>query len=182
MKSINELIEAFEDYESPYHLYRATYKYTACGPSVGFHGSVMVYEDNGESGPGNPGDRRESYAYYCDDLLKLGSFAGMPEWAGDLVIDRISVSSIVEGVEQCTDTHWIVVHDEDSPRTAEQIRDDYWAAVHRVNEEAQVIWNETHGCEECHSLHVSTDKLEWVPGETPVHPFCEKCQGYGVVI
>lgn len=194
MKSMNELIEAFEDYESPYHLYRATYKHTDCGLSVGFHGSVMVYEDNGESGPGNPGDQRESFAYYCDDLKKLSSFESMREWAGDLVVDSISVSSIVEGVDQCTDTHWIVVHDEGSVmtnllpfrmlstkgmKTAEQIRDDYWTAVHQVNEEAQAIWDETHGCEKCAEL---MDYVEWMPGETPCRTDCPECQGYGVAI
>jgi hypothetical protein len=157
---MNELIKAFEDYESPYQLYRNTYKYTDCGPSIGFHGSVMVYEDNGESGPGNPGDRRESFAYYCDDLHKLSSFESMREWA-------------------CTDTHWITVHDEDNPRTAEQIRDDYWTAVHQVNEEARAIWDETHGCEKCAEL---MDYVEWMPGETPCRTDCPECQGHGVVI
>ena len=88
---------------------------------------------------------------------------------------NISVSSIVEGVDQCTETQFVECCNVD----AETIRDDYWTAVHWVNEEAQAIWNETHGCEKCAEL---MDFVAWIPGETPCRTDCPECQGNGVVI
>lgn len=71
--------KAFPDFYSPYHLYRSTYKYIDCGPSVGM-------TINGED-------------LYCDQLPD--------KWHGN--ITRIMVSSIVEGVDYGTDTETVVI-------------------------------------------------------------------------
>ena len=42
----SSLITAFPDYDSPYALYRAAYKYTACGPSVG---ATIWFEEEPDS-------------------------------------------------------------------------------------------------------------------------------------
>ncbi len=152
-----DFAQAFPDYESPADLYRATYKYTACGPSVGFH----------ERRPDNAGRW-----HYCSDLLKLGTWDEINERG--IILDCISVSSIVEGVDAEVEATYIDCdpYGGDDP---EIISKDYWNAVEYTNERANEIWNETHGCETC------TDG-ESRPGDTPVNPDCPNCGGNGIVI
>ena len=68
-----------DDYDGPYHMYRSLYKYTACGPSVGF--------------------QIDGRWVYCSDLAKFGDWE---QFKGH-TIQAMSLGSIVEGVEQCTD-------------------------------------------------------------------------------
>ena len=170
----NVLGQAFHDQESPYDLYRDVYKSIDCGPMVGFLVAWTECNDNGEGGPHNPGDVDKEKWYYGDELRKLGTnWTALDDW--NVKVLKISVSSIVEGVDQCTETQFVECCNVD----AETIRDDFWTAVHWVNEDAQAIWDETHGCEKCAEL---MDFVAWIPGETPCRTDCPECQGNGVVI
>ena len=83
MKAL-QMAKIFSDYSSPWNLYRATYKYTECGPSVGM-------EINGKR-------------LYCSDLPN--------EWVGEITL--IMVSSIVEGVDEETECYEIDVDASDN--------------------------------------------------------------------
>lgn len=72
----------------------------------------------------------------------------------------IMIGSIVEGVEQCTQEYTL---------TFPFSEEDYDRAVRQVEEEAQSIWDATHGCEDCGL-------------DGAVNPDCKTCGGDGVVI
>ena len=148
-----KLAMAFRDYESPWRLYSSTYKYTECGPTVG-----MLYRKN---------NRSKWTHIYCSDLPD--------KWAGEIA--EIYVSSIVEGVDSCTETHIVKCKG-----SLKKIAEAYWSAVAAVNDEANEIWNETHGCSGCEKLFsrqgFNLNALEY----TPVHLECKKCGGRGISI
>lgn len=79
----------------------------------------------------------------------------------------IVVGSIVEGVEEQTAPirlHW--------PFPLEAYTD----ALRKTEEEAQTIWDRTHGCLCC------AGEGQWDPGNTPVAPDCPCCHGKGVAV
>lgn len=77
----------------------------------------------------------------------------------------IQVGSIVEGVDQGTESHTLLF-----PFDIKE----YWDALQKVEDEASRIWDETHGCEQC------GDENEF--GYIPVNPDCPNCEGAGIVI
>jgi hypothetical protein len=166
----NTIVEnAFSDYHGPYDLYRAVYKYTPCGPTVGF---TFYPGPNGGKITVNPASTYEpphNRTFYGDDLRKAGSWADLRELG--LLITEISVSSIVEGVDQCTDTEYV---DCDGTGTPEELSDLFWQAVESVNKQADEIWNDTHGCPDCYEY--PEDELH------PVDPECKSCRGHGAII
>lgn len=164
--------EAFADYDSPGEVYRVTYKYTGCGPSVGFQITNV--------------DGKARWVY-CDSLYPLGTWADLRK-RGDL-ITGICVGSIVEGVDFDADTVYIDVNPLDFDTTPEQLKAKFDAAVEEVNADANSIWNSTHGCETCakHWHDEGIDEGEWGPfegcdGITPVWNDCPDCQGGGAII
>ena len=170
----NESIrEAFEDYSGPYHLYRMVYKYGSCGHTIGFSITGVYKEDNGETGPAGYGGQLESKTFYCNDLAKFGTWEQMDEQG--FVITDIHVSSIVEGVDECTDTITIewACNDVESDVLAKE----FWQAIDDVEAQVDTIWMATHGCETC-AEHFGID--EW--GNTPVWTECPDCEGRGAVI
>jgi hypothetical protein len=89
-----ELKEVFADYNSPWHLYRSTYKYTDCGPAVGM-------EIDGKT-------------LWCSDLPG--------EWKG--IITMIAVGSIVEGVDEgCQTIEIWLTEDKELKEIAEEYWD-----------------------------------------------------------
>ena len=80
--------------------------------------------------------------------------------------DGVSVGSIVEGVDYGTETHTL---------TYPFNLDEFWEKLQLVEDEAKQIWDDTHGCEDCHN-GVELD------GATPIDVFCETCKGEGRII
>ncbi len=78
----------------------------------------------------------------------------------------IALGSIVEGVDEGTETHTL-----NYPFTIEE----FWKALESVEDQAQEIWNATHGCEDCGDECVDT-------GYTPINPECKTCEGFGTII
>ena len=184
MPDNSHIAEAFPDYASIGELYRAVYRYTACGPSIGV---TIVFEEEPDDFDFSPdmAGGEQTRTLYCDDLYKLGTWKELDEQG--VVITEISVSSIVEGVDQCTDTHYI----DCDGLTFEpaDIRNYFWDAVEAVNLEAHEIWQETHGCETCakhwhsegHTLG-EWGSFEGCDGITPIWPDCPDCEGSGAII
>lgn len=78
----------------------------------------------------------------------------------------IGTGSIVEGVDRVTDIQELAF-----PFTEKQL----WDALQRVEEQAEKIWDETHGCEACSEEDPET-------GYRQVNPECKACGGHGEVI
>jgi len=182
----NSLVEeAFADFEGPYDLYRSVYKYTACGPSVGF---TVQYE----SEPQDIEDlgHEVTKSYYCDDLRKLGTWADMREH-GMLVL-AIGVSSIVEGVdfevpykELETDPDKIGELAQEDETLGQTFARLFYQLVDDVNSEANGIWHDTHGCETC-AKHweeeLGLENGENDIGYVTVWSDCPDCGGCGIPI
>lgn len=76
----------------------------------------------------------------------------------------VKIGSIVEGVERTTE-----VQELEFPFSEEE-----WdEAVQAVEDEAEEIWSETHGCEDCG---------EEYGGYRAVNPDCPSCGGQGTII
>ena len=133
-------------------LYRIIYKYTACGPSMG----IEIYAECDEP-----------IQYYCDDLYKISIESLANE---ETYITKIFISSIVEGVDEGTQT--ITLADGCTPDT-------FWKAVEKINSEASDIWMQTHGCETC-AKHFCIDLDEEM--YSPVWLECPDCDGEGQII
>jgi hypothetical protein len=136
------LKEAFADYESPFELYKATYKASACGPTITFTVRVWVVDIVGE-GPcaGEPFEFEKDIDYTNDELKKLGTWKDMDE-AGALVT-QIKVSTIVEGSE--AEVPPIVI--DLAPTWAEDLDAEglataWYAALGQVEDAADEIWND----------------------------------------
>lgn len=172
------LKDALADFESPYELYRAVYKGTSCGPSVGF----CCYFDEGTDPDGYPA--MVSRWYYCDSLRELGTWEDMDRKG--MLVTTIAVSSIVEGVEATTQTRMVELRDLEPSDIAER----FWQAVADTDTEAGELWDETHGCATCHAHHCETlilsgfapDAFDDVIGEVAVWPDCPECNGCGTII
>lgn len=164
------LSEAFPDHDSIGELYRTTYKYTSCGPAIG---ALITYirEPTVEGFDQWDGPDEITEWFYCSDLYKFGTWAEMNEQGAR--VDAIKVSSIVEGVDEGTET--IEIPCEHFDMEPEELRKQYWDAVEATNAEAHSIWNETHGCEDCFP---DTGEYEL----TPINPDCKTCGGQGTII
>ena len=186
--------EAFSDYDGPGELYRSTYKYTDCGPSVGVCiRYVEVIEPDGFND--YPSEIEREKWIYCDDLYQLGTWADMAR-KGQLIV-ALCVSSIVEGVEQTTGTmdidtdpdelanHAWKEEGDDLHKTLRRLFD---TAVDDVDNEAHYIWQSTHGCDSCaahwkaEGMEGDYGPMEGCDGITVVWGNCPKCEGHGVVI
>ncbi len=128
--------------------YRRLYKGSDCGVSVG-----VVF-----AGP--------DQTIYCDRLYDFGP----EEWPIE-----VHISSIVEGVDQETET---IVVDllPDNPM------DRIYAACDEIEKQAQEIWDATHGCDKCAELIEKELGFGPLDGENHVHPDCPECGGQGIVI
>jgi hypothetical protein len=80
--------------------------------------------------------------------------------------DNISVGSIVEGVDECAEIHSF---------TWPFKMDDVWAALDQIEKDCELIWMNTHGCDDCFP---ECDEM----GYRPVNLNCKTCEGYGISI
>ena len=91
--------------------------------------------------------------------------------------DRVTLGSIVEG------SHYDV-----TPKSLEWpfTSEEFWDALEQIEQEAQQIWEDTHGCEGCAAkwgyLDENGMKIDGCDGFTPIHPDCLQCKGEGVII
>jgi hypothetical protein len=128
MKLVQELADEY-GVDSLYGIYRVLYKYTDCGPSIGF----LV--TNIPPGVEEFASRREKDKqgspvwFYCDGLRSLGTFEDMKEKAQETV--GISVSSIVEGSDAEVEGGRLF-----GDATIESFRN----LVEEVNKEASFLW------------------------------------------
>lgn len=105
----------------------------------------------------------------CGAWLESIDGDGRDNWMGG-----IAVGSIVEGSDRYAERREIYF-----PCTI----DDFWNAVQDVEEDAERIWNDTHGCEKCWDHPVIS---EWgTPrhfGDWPINPECPHCGGHGTIL
>ena len=162
--------EAFPDADSPADLYRQVYKYTTCGA----HLSVQIeYYKTIEPDGFNefPFDKLVSEWVHCGELPRLGTWKDLDERG--VLVTAMTVGSIVEGVDQCTESMAIKAKQLDEEPS--EFRNRFDAALDEVEQQAASIWNDTHGCETC-AAHFGID----LNGEmSPIWTDCPDCQGSG---
>ena len=120
---------------------------------------------------------RNLYKYTdCGAYLGITLWGGEPVWSHDKRlptirpgdVQSIGVGTIVEGTDAAPEMEWLdlltYAEDEDASRLIEGFN----AAVQRIEDAAQDIWNETHGCDGC--------------GSEVVDPNCPVCHGDGIII
>ena len=114
-----------------------------------------------------------------------GAYLGLRLWGGEFVwshdkrlptirpgdVQSIGVGTIVEGTDAAPEMEWLDLLTYAEDEDASRLIADFDAAVQRIEDAAQDIWNETHGCDEC-VKH----------GGTAVDPNCPSCGGEGVAI
>jgi hypothetical protein len=150
-------------YDNPADLFRSLYKYTDCGAQAGILVEETIHAPTSSDPWAEEGGTR--WVYDARDLP--GSWE-------DIHVLAVSVSSIVEGIDAMTATHVVRVED-----VSEENFDAAWdAAVAAVEEEADALWNDTHGCPTC-AAHHGVDLSEEA---SPVWDECPECGGHGDAI
>lgn len=163
-------VEAFPDADSPAELYRQVYKFTDCGAWLSVKiNYIEVIEPDGFND--YPSEVERSKWIHSDDMYKLGTWKDMDE-RGEL-ITSFMVGSIIEGVEQTTDDYEIEVMQTDEEPAKFRAR--FNAAIDKVEEEAESIWNDTHGCECCAAQFGINLAQEY----SPIWKDCPDCNGHG---
>lgn len=172
------IAEAFPDEESPSELYRNVYKYTECGAYLSVQ--IQYYKTIEPDGFNEfPFDQLVSEWVHGDDLSRLGTWKDMD--SEGILVTALLVGSIVEGVDHGTDDIEIEVKQLDEK--PEEFRKRFDAAIAEVEQQADSIWNDTHGCESCQAYW--TDQgldIDDSGGIVPVYKYCPDCQGRGRVI
>jgi hypothetical protein len=178
----DEFEEKFSgDYASLWSLYRSVYRYTSCGPNLGVTVYMMTEPPNADfdSEHCHSEEIWGHKTFYGDDLNKLGSWQDMRDQG--IVITALHVSSIVEGVDQCTAT--IVVEWTPEEKDPQELHEEFWKAVKDTDDEADRIWKETHGCDWCREYWVETHGMELEEfDQCEVWEDCPQCEGDGVTI
>ena len=86
----------------------------------------------------------------------------------------LTVGSIVEGVDYCCDPITLAYPFE---------LDEFWKALQSVEDQADEIWNSTHGCDECWD---EPQLDEWGNlrkfGAWPINKECKTCEGEGTIL
>jgi hypothetical protein len=86
----------------------------------------------------------------------------------------LTVGSIVEGADCCCDTVTVSYPFE---------LDEFWKALKAVEDQADEIWKDTHGCDKC--WHEAQPD-EWGNmcefGAWPINKECKTCEGEGAII
>ena len=173
--------EMFVDYNSLLDLYRAVYKYTACGPTLGVTVHMLVNTPNSDhAGPNMHWDEQwGDKTIYGTDLRQFVDWKTMRDHG--MVIKALHVSSIVEGCDHGTETYTTEWTPEDVE--PEELKKRFWESVTAVNNEADRIWKETHGCDDCRLHWVREWGMELEEGDDcHVWESCPTCEGDGVPI
>jgi len=93
----------------------------------------------------------------------------------------LTVGSIVEGVDYDCDPVTVTYPFE---------LDEFWKALKAVEDQADHIWKDTHGCEDCHPNQgdgrwwpvVNEHGAEVEFGAWPINKECKTCEGEGTII
>ena len=169
-------MKAFPDAESLSELYRQVYKYSQCGAYM--CATIEYLEVTGTCFD----DYHEQIVqknFGGDELQQLGTWQAMDE-RGELVV-FLTLGSIVEGVDYGTDD--IEIEAKQLDEEPSEFRKRFDAALKEVEQQAQAIWQDTHGCESCQAYW--TDQgidLDDSGGLVPVYKYCPDCQGHGTSI
>ena len=170
--------EAFPDADSPSELYRQVYKYTSCGAYLSVQ--IEYYKTIEPDGFNEfPFDQLVSEWVDCGELSRLGTWKDMDSQG--VLVTALLVGSIVEGVDYGTDN--IEVEAKQTDEDPSDYRTRFDAALTEVEQQADSIWNDTHGCESC--VAYWTDQgldIDDSGGLVPVYKYCPDCQGSGVSI
>jgi len=81
--------------------------------------------------------------------------------------DGITIGSIVEGCDEGTSVYTL-----DYPFEI----DLFWDSLDKVDKEAEKIWNDTHGCEDCGIVSELHEGLHAINFQ------CKTCEGEGIII
>ena len=168
--------QAFPDADSPAELYRQVYKYTSCGAYLSVQ--IQYYKTTEPDGFNEfPFDKLVSKWVHCGELRHLGTWKEMDQQG--VLITAMLVGSIVEGVDYGTDN--IEIDAKQSDEDPAEYRKRFYAALSEVEQEAESIWNDTHGCESCEA-HWVGEGIDLDGEMIPVWFGCPDCQGSGVCI
>lgn len=145
--------------DSFYGIYRAIYKGSECGVSVGFLVSNLP-----DLHPARRGE--DARWVYCDSLSSLGNIAELLR-SGVLILG-VCITGYAEGCDIDLQPHTLT-------RTKKRsvTADNIWNAVKEADGEASALWDETHGCDDCGS----EDEF----GYRHINPNCKSCHGDGVI-
>ena len=167
------LAEAFPDAESLSELARQVYKYTDCGAHLSVQ--IQYYKTIEPDGFEDfPSDQLVSKWVHGDGLSRLGTWENMDSQG--VLVTALMVGSIVEGVDYGTDDIEIEVKQLDEEPKEFRIR--FGNAIAEVEQQADSIWNDTHGCETC-AEHWGINLDDEM---SPIWKDCPDCQGHGEVI
>ena len=170
--------EAFPDADSPSELYRQVYKYTSCGAYLSVQ--IEYYKTIEPDGFNEfPSDQLVSEWVHCGELSRLGTWKDMDQQG--VLVTTLLVGSIVEGVDEGTDN--IEVETKQVDEEPSEYRSRFYAALKEVEEQAESIWQNTHGCESCQAYW--TDQgidIDDSGGLVPVYKYCPDCHGNGMPI
>lgn len=162
--------EAFPDADSPAELCRQVYKYTDCGAWMSVRVNyIEVIQPDGFND--YPSEIERSKWIHGDKLHTLGTWADMDERG--ILVTALMVGSIVEGVDQTTDDYELEANQTDEE--PKHFRTRFDAALKQVEQEADSIWNDTHGCESC-AAHFNINLDEEY---SPIWKDCPDCNGHG---
>jgi len=165
--------KAFPDADSPAELYRQVYKYTACGAYLSVQ--IEYYKTIEPDGFNDfPFDKLVSKWVHGDELDALGTWKDLDEKG--VLVTAMMLGSIVEGVDQCTES--IEVEAQQLDEEPEEYSKRFYAALDEVEKEADFIWNDTHGCETC-AKHWGINRDEEM---SPIWAECPDCRGSGTAI
>jgi len=168
--------EAFPDADSPAELYRQVYKYTSCGAYISAqiqHHKTIEPDGFNEF----PADQLVSKWVDCGGLSRLGTWKEMDQQG--VLVTSLLVGSIVEGCDYGTDNIEVVANQVEEDPSDYRTRFD--AALIEVDQQANSIWNDTHGCESCEA-HWVGEGIDLEGEMIPVWFECPDCQGQGTII
>ena len=165
--------EAFPDADSPNELYRQVYKYTDCGAYLSVQ--IEYYKTLEPNGFNEfPFDQLVSEWVHGGELSRLGTWKDMDSQG--MLVTALLVGSIVEGVDYGTDN--IEVEAKQTEEDPSDYRTRFYAALTEVEQQADSIWDDTHGCETC-AKHWGINLDDEM---SPIWTDCPDCQGSGVSI
>ena len=162
--------DVFPDAASPAELCRQVYKYTDCGAWLSVKVNyIEVIEPDGFHD--YPSEIERSKWVHSHELHTLGTWEDMDKRG--VLATAFMVGSIVEGVDQTTDDHELETDQTDEE--PQQFRARFYAALEQVEQEAESIWNDTHGCESC-AAHFGINLGQEY---SPILKDCPDCGGHG---
>ena len=163
--------EAFLNADSAAELSRQVYKYTDCGAYVSM--TIEYLEVTGTCFD-DYHEQMVRKTINADDLHELGTWQAMDE-RGQLAVS-FTVGSIVEGVDYGTDD--IEIEAKQLDETPSEYRSRFHVALKEVEQQAESIWQDTHGCETCaKNFGIDLDEEH-----SPIWTMCPACQGNGTSI